>query len=103
VLHVLRLAVGLVGALLLAVGLLLMASGGVLVWPGIQLTVLGVLAVVIAFFERLRYQAAAANHARRRPTDEVFIDPSSGQRTRVWIDPVSGERSYLPVGEAPQK
>ena len=31
---------------------------------------------------------------RFRPTDEVFIDPTSGRKMRVWLDPRSGERRY---------
>jgi hypothetical protein len=28
------------------------------------------------------------------PTDEVFIDPETGRRKRVWFDPASGVREY---------
>ncbi len=31
---------------------------------------------------------------RFRPTDEVFMDPTSGRKMRVWLDPRSGERRY---------
>jgi hypothetical protein len=96
--QVLRVGVGVVGGLLLAIGLLLLAGGGIFAWSGIQLVVLGAVAVVIAFFERLRYRPASdrTDHGGMRPTDERFIDPSSGERTRVWIDPQTGERSYRP-------
>jgi hypothetical protein len=95
VLHALRLVIGAVGALLLAIGLVLLASGGLMTWPGIQLIVIGAIGVVIALFERLRYgpQPRSAD-GELRPTDERFIDPTTGQRTRVWIDPKSGERTY---------
>ena len=104
-LHALRMIIGAVGALLLAVGLVLLIRGGMLAWPGIQLIVIGAVGVVIALFERLRYGAGRgeAGEGRLRPTEERFIDPSTGERTRVWIDPASGERSYLPDGESPQK
>lgn len=29
-------------------------------------------------------------------TDELFLDPETGRRTRVWVDPATGERSYRP-------
>jgi hypothetical protein len=29
-----------------------------------------------------------------RPTDELFVDPTSGQRLRVYLDPATGERRY---------
>ena len=93
-LHVLRVAVGIVGGGLLLIGLALLASGGVLTWPGIQLVIAGGLGVLIAFFERLRYGVGGARREAHRPTDERFIDPTTGQRTRVWIDPATGERSY---------
>lgn len=28
------------------------------------------------------------------PTGEVFIDPESGRRLRVWVDPLTGARDY---------
>jgi membrane protein DedA with SNARE-associated domain len=105
VLHALRLVIGAVGAVMLAAGLLLLAAGGVLAWSGIQLLVLGALGVGIALFEQTRYWPgrATTDRGRLQPTDERFIDPSSGERTRVWIDPASGERSYLPDGERPDE
>lgn len=30
------------------------------------------------------------------PTEEVFRDPSSGRRMRVWIDPGDASRHYVP-------
>ena len=104
-LHALRMIIGAIGALLLAVGLVLLAGGGLLAWSGIQLIVIGTIGVVIALFERLRYWPGrgATHGGRLRPTEERFIDPSTGERTRVWIDPATGERAYLPDGEAPQK
>jgi hypothetical protein len=97
--------IGAIGALLLAVGLVLLVGGGPLAWSGIQLIVIGAIGVAIALFERLRYvsRRGGAGEGRMRPTEERFIDPSTGERTRVWIDPASGERSYLPDGESHQK
>jgi hypothetical protein len=28
------------------------------------------------------------------PTNEVFIDPETGRRMRVWYDPATGTRDY---------
>ena len=28
-------------------------------------------------------------------TEEVFIDPTSGQIAQVWLNPASGERAYV--------
>jgi hypothetical protein len=35
---------------------------------------------------------------RFQRTDEVFIDPTSGLRMRVFLDPRSGDRRYVPEG-----
>jgi hypothetical protein len=31
-------------------------------------------------------------------TDEIFMDPTTGRRMRVFLDPSSGERRYRPEG-----
>lgn len=31
-----------------------------------------------------------------QPTAEVFIDPATGIRMRVWIEPATGAREYRP-------
>jgi hypothetical protein len=79
---------------------------------GLFLAAMGVLGIVVLFFERMRYQSAGAEEsaraarepggdgpadvleARFRPTDERFIDPSSGVPMRVYVDPETGERRY---------
>ena len=95
-LHALRFVIGGVGAGLLALGLVLLAGGGLMTWPGIQLAVVGGLGIAIALFEQLRYGSDPPRSPGLRPTDERFIDPTTGRRMRVWIDPASGERSYHP-------
>ncbi len=35
------------------------------------------------------------------PTEEVFVDPSTGRRMRVWLDQVDGSRHYVPEGTSP--
>jgi hypothetical protein len=58
-----------------------------------------VVGVVVALFGWDRYrghrQAAGAGSASA-PTAEVFIDPATGARMRVWYDPATGEREYRP-------
>ena len=66
--------------------------------------VAGVLLVLVAAILILTtFGAAAGGRARRlrerrdsrfQATDEVFHDPSSGERTRVHVDPETGERRY---------
>jgi hypothetical protein len=56
----------------------------------IVLVVLGALAALLRW-ERYRPRQRPVNPF---PTTEVFIDPSSHRRLRVWIDPVTGAREY---------
>lgn len=52
---------------------------------------------VIALFGWDRYRGRRATSSGTfHPTDEVFVDPESGQRTRVWYDAASGRREYRP-------
>jgi hypothetical protein len=108
-----------VRGLLALIGLLIMLGGlGVLVYVGDLATGLwtvfigGVLVVAIAL-ERQRYRSEAAERTnaqpgpgggelpdgrlepRFRPTEEVFVDPTSGHRMRVLVDPATGERRYV--------
>jgi hypothetical protein len=66
--------------------------------------------LVAVVLERARYRSEAAERSSAapgpgggepsmpvapfRPTDEVFVDPTSGQRLRVYLDPATGERRY---------
>ena len=66
--------------------------------------VAGLLLVLVVALSLLTFGGAAAGRrARRRlaqpdprfaATDEVFRDPGSGVRTRVYLDPATGERRY---------
>ncbi len=40
--------------------------------------------------------AADRGLAGYQRTDEVFDDPTTGRRLRVWFDPTTGERRYVP-------
>ena len=83
-------AAALLGAIVaLAAGILLVAVEAI-----IGAAVLG----IAAAYEHGRYRATIkagdAGHFER--TDEVFTDPTTGQRTRVWYDQASGRRDYRP-------
>jgi len=90
----LRLLVGVGGALLVVIGALAILSGSAAGVGGLWAIVLGVAGVLIAAFEQVRYGEETAPKQGLRPTDEVFVDPTSGQRMRVWSDPASGAREY---------
>jgi hypothetical protein len=55
--------------------------------------------IVIALFGWDRYRGGSRNSvssSAAHRTDEVFIDPDSGQKMRVWYDPSTGQRDYRP-------
>ncbi|MEZ0239651.1 MAG: hypothetical protein ACAH65_02530 [Chloroflexota bacterium] len=109
---------------LVVIGILAMLGGlgiivavpGVGAWAGLQLVGFGAFLVVIIAIERHRYRSASAEQSnagagpgggepsdaplepRFKPTAEVFIDPTTGQRMRVVIDPANGERRYIAEG-----
>ena len=81
---------------------------------------IGVVAILAVTFERARYRSEAAEHSAAepshagpgsgepsvpgapfRPTDEQFVDPTSGERLRVYIDSATGERRYHAEGKDP--
>ena len=56
-----------------------------------------VVGIVIAIFGLDRYRGSRKNAGTgsdSEPTSEVFIDPATGQRMRVWYNPASGDREY---------
>jgi hypothetical protein len=74
---------------------------------------IGLIFIVAAVVERVRYRSSEAEanaerpgpgggeptgsplEPRFRPTDERFVDPTTGVRMRVWLDPDAGDRRYL--------
>lgn len=110
---VIRVIIGVAGAALLLGGLLLALSG----FPGspfaaLWLIVSGAVLLIAAVIEVSRYRYEAAERLRMdpgpgggeaggplelrfRPTDEVFVDPTSQRRMRVYSDPQTGERRYV--------
>jgi hypothetical protein len=103
-----RVVVGVLGGLLLIGGLVGMVAGA---WAeGFWAAVSGAVVLVAVVLEQARYRSEAAERSSAapgpgggepsmpvapfRPTDEVFVDPTSGQRLRVYLDPATGERRY---------
>jgi hypothetical protein len=104
-----RVLVGVAGALLMVGGLAGAVAGA---WTdGLWAAVTGAVVLVAVVLERTRYRSEAAERsagehgpgggeksvpgAPFRPTDEVFIDPTSGRQLRVYLDPATGERRYF--------
>jgi len=98
-------------ALLLVFGVASLASTG----PGeggLFLTLLGGGGIIALLLERTRYRSESAERSgaavgpgggeppgtldpRFSPTAEVFVDPASRRRMRVFSDPRTGERRYV--------
>jgi hypothetical protein len=89
------------------------APGGAL--AGLYAVAIGGFLMIVAVLERTRYRSQAAEGAndpvgpgggettgpvdpRFRPTDEVFVDPTTGLRMRVLVDGRTGERRYVAEG-----
>jgi hypothetical protein len=107
-----RVVLSAVGLLMVLAGLGGVALGGSIATGGLWLTIIGVVIVVAVVLERQRYRSDEADRAfepvgpgggepagemepRFRPTDERFVDPTTGHRMRVYVDPRTGERRYL--------
>ena len=107
-----RVLVGALGILFVVSGLASVSIGGEAGAAGVWLVVVGLALVIAAVLERWRYRSETAERdglpvgpgggeptgasleSRFRRTDEVFVDPTSNRRMRVWLDGTSGERRY---------
>ncbi len=66
----------------------------IFLWVILAVVVVG---AVVAIFGWDRYRGSRKSAGETsRPTDEVFIDPTTGQRMRVWYNPATGRREYHP-------
>jgi hypothetical protein len=108
--------IGGLGVLLLLGGVALAAAAGrgADLFAVVFLVVPGAILVIAALIERLRYRSLAADRqgddhgpgggepavpeSRFRPTDERFVDPTTGIAMRVFLDPRTGERRYVAEG-----
>jgi hypothetical protein len=105
-----RIAIGVIAALVAFVGLAATASGAG--WTGLWITAFGAVVIIAVAIERQRYRSEAADRGfephgpgggeppgtlepRFRPTDELFVDPTTSHLMRVHIDPRTGERRYV--------
>jgi hypothetical protein len=68
---------------------------GIAEWVILVVVVVG---AVIALFgwDRYRGKRKGVGSGAAQPTGEVFLDPDTGRRTRVWYDPSTGKREYRP-------
>jgi len=66
----------------------------VVLWVIVAAVVIGTVAAVFGWDRYGRNRKIDGGSAQ--PTDEVFTDPASGKRMRVWYNPATGEREYHP-------
>jgi hypothetical protein len=111
---VVRIVVGVIGALLVLGGALLAFVLPVGFVGAFWMIVTGSVLLIAVLIEVTRYRSEQAERTRAAPgpgggetgplgppfqrTDEVFLDPTSQRRMRVYMDPASGERRYLAEG-----
>jgi hypothetical protein len=110
-----RVLLGVIGTLMVLAGLGLVGLGGSIAGSGLWITIIGAGIVVAVVIERQRYRSEEADRTfepigpgggeppgtiepRFRPTDELFVDPTTGHRMRVHVDPRTGERRYVAEG-----
>jgi hypothetical protein len=110
---VVRVVIGIFGVVLLIGGLALAVTGipGA-IFGAFWLIVSGAILVIAAVIEVSRYRSEHAERARQDPgpgggeageplearfqrTEEVFMDPTSQRRMRVYLDSRTGERRYV--------
>jgi hypothetical protein len=109
-----RALIGGIGVVLILAGFSFIgiAEPGVDLFTALFLLVPGIVLVGAMLLERVRYRSLHAEQSGAAPgagggetgsleprfrwTDEVFLDPSTNVRMRVWADPSTGERRYVP-------
>jgi len=107
-----RVLAAILGGLLVLAGLATVAISPTAVATGAWLVIVGLVLVVAVIVERRRYRSETADRSslpigpgggeplgeplesRFQRTDEVFVDPTSSRRMRVWLDSSTGERRY---------
>jgi hypothetical protein len=86
-----------IGAVLIAAAVL---ASFVHTEVAIPLAFAGAVLVLAILFEHHVYKAAAPEQPgpNWRPTNERFIDPSTGETVEVFTNPKTGERRYVSRG-----
>ena len=113
---VIRIVIGVIGVLLIlggiGLGVAFAGSGGI--FGAFWMILSGAVLVIAVVIERTRYRSQAAEQEqlspgpgggetgplepRFRPTEEVFVDPTTHHRMRVYMDARTGERRYIAEG-----
>ncbi|MGH8987789.1 MAG: hypothetical protein ACRDXC_04220 [Acidimicrobiales bacterium] len=62
----------------------------------VLVVVIAGIAIALLGWDRYRGARKSVSNSACQPTGEVFIDPETGGRTRVWYDATTGQREYRP-------
>ena len=106
-----RVILAFVGVITVLVGLALITVDGDRS-TGLVTILIGAAILIAVVYERSRYRSAEADVRNDRPgpgggepvgalppgfrpTTEVFIDPATGRRMRVYLQPATGYRRYM--------
>jgi hypothetical protein len=99
---VVRVVIGTIGALLLIGGLAVAVFGGPVAFFAVFcMIVSGAVLLIGVVIEVSRYRPGPGGGEAGLPgppfarTDEIFVDPTSGHRMRVYIDAATGDRRYV--------
>jgi hypothetical protein len=82
-------------------GALALAIAGVVTMLVLYLFANGAIVLVAILFERGRYRSPASSQGPWQETGERFVDPSTGQLTKVRYNPQTGERDYVALSPLP--
>jgi hypothetical protein len=63
-------------------------------WVILAAVIVGVVAALAGWDRYRGSRKGASDGDAFRPTDEVFVDPETSRKTRVWYDAASGRREY---------
>jgi len=65
-------------------------------WVVLVVVVGGIIIALLGWDRYRGNRKSGRNASASQPTGEVFIDPETGRRMRVWYDQSTGEREYRP-------
>ena len=95
----LRIIVYAIGAALLAAAIYIELSAPA-AWPGaVECAIFGILIIVGTALEGRYRSQRSMTSSDWTPTEERFVDPSTGRMTEVFYNSATGERSYKPSGD----
>jgi hypothetical protein len=65
-------------------------------WVIVAVVVVGVAAALFGLDRYRGTRKKGDDGSHSQPTTEVFVDPETGRRMRVWYNSATGQREYRP-------